>query len=505
MTSFHKLSKQLAVALVLLIMFTTCTGYRHCYVANEDVAPGELSTLYVYYQSDLYRLTDFQEEKNFITGQILKVRPSQQTTNHFIIHADVLEIIETTKGNSEVQIPHTGIDHITAPDGQILTGLYPIKLGLLVHQFTSNNIASVSKHCPLVYDLETPDMPLIGEIYSGANQAPIERHDYLQLSGISRANNAFHLRLSNEVFEEQHTNLLEVIRIQHPKNIQVLIDKYHKTQAISRIESPVQALTLTGTNVLTLIAHDDNMCFSGDISNMSSDGLILEYAIPKNCASAKLVINAKNSFWLDHVIGQYHQLWGRKYDQWQKQQQHLKADELQQWALNAGIPISVYIWKFDHWEWYDHYRMTGPMRFKKDVLAVNLDPTMGATFRVKLEWGKYFWEIDQVGIDFTPYTATTQQSFSCSSAIDQHKRDVTNLISADDKLYLNQVNLGDATTLTFPLKPENPNQTYTYFLHSKGYYNILQQSKGRTQKDDLKRFERPGHFKLFSLQTYMSK
>lgn len=505
MTSFHKLSKQLVTAIFSLILLTNCTGYRHCYVTNDQRDPTDLSTIYVQYQSDLYQLTHFDEEKEFIAGQILKVRPSLQTTNHFVIQTNALIIQDESANVLEGHIPHAAIQQIIAPDGEALSTLYPVKLAMLLNQLTSNHIASVSKHCPFVYDLQAPDMPLIGEIYSGANHAPIERHDYLPLSGASKVNDAFHLRLSNEVYEQQHTNLLEVISIQHPKEVNVLIDKYHRIQTIAKIEAPIQAMTLTGNDVLSLITHEDKKQFSGDVSNMSNDGLILEYTIPENSTSAKLVINAKNSFWLDHVIGQYYQLWGRKYKHWQKKQQHLDAEELKQWALKAGIPISVYIWKYDHWEWYDHYRMTGPMQFKQDVLAINVDHSMGQTLRVKLEWGKYFWEIDQVGIDFTPYTATTQRSFSCSSATDHHQRDVTNLITSDDKLYLNQLKMGDATTLTFQLKPENPEQAYTYFLHSKGYYKILQQSKGRAQKDDLKRFERPGHFRLFSLQTYMSK
>jgi len=505
MTSFHKLSKQLVTALISLMLLSNCTGYRHCYVSNEQNDPTDLSTIYVKYQSDLYRLTHFEERKDFITGEFLKVRPSQQTHNHFVIHTNAV-IIQDHSGNiPEAQIPHAAIQQIIAPDGQPLRTLYPVKLAMLLNQLTTDNIASVSKHCPFVYDLQAPDKPLIGEIYSGANHAPIERHDYLPLSGVSKEDNTFHLRLSNEVFEQQHTNLLEIIRIQHPQEVDVLIDKYHRIQAIGKIEPPTQALTLTGNNVLSLIANKDEKRFSGDVSNMSNDGLILEYTIPENRTSAKLVINAKNSFWLDHVIGQYYQLWGRKYKHWQKEQQHLNSDELEQWALKAGIPISVYIWKYDHWEWHDYYRMTGPMQFKQDVLVINLDHSMGQTLRVKLEWGKYFWEIDQAGINFTPYTATTQRSFSCSSATDHHQRDVTNLITSDDKLYLNQLKMGDASTLTFQLKPENPDKTYTYFLHSKGYYKILQQGKGRVQKHDLKRFERPGHFRLFSLQTYMSK
>jgi len=461
--------------------------------------------MYIKYQSDLYRLTQFHEEKDFISGQIKKTRPSQQTTNHFIIHTNALTIREKSGGTLQGEIPHSAIQQIIAPDGHSLSSLYPIKLAMILNQLTSNNIASISKHCPFVYDIQAPDEPFIGEIYSGANHAPIERHDYLPLSTASQVNNAFHLRLCNEVFEEQYTNLLEVIRIQHPKDVDVLIDKYHRIQAIGKIESPVRALSLTGNNVLPLISHKDKHHFSGDVSNMSNDGLILEYTIPNSSTSAKLVIHAKNSFWLDHVIGQYNQLWGRKYKQWQKKQQQLDTEELKQWALMAGIPISVYIWKYDHWEWYDYYRMTGPMQYKQDVLVINLDRSMGKTIQVKLEWGKYFWEIDQVGIDFTPYTDTVQRSFSCSSATDQHQRYVTNLINSDDKLYLNQLNLGDATTLTFQLKPESPEKTYTYFLHSKGYYKILQQGKGRVQKDELKRFKRPGHFRLFSLQTYISK
>lgn len=501
MTSMHPFLKYL-ITLTTLLVLVNCSGYQNCYVYNEDGGISATSSIIIQYESDLYRMTDFNEERDYISGIITPIRPSTPTAGHFIIHVSELAKTNITGGMYNVRIPHQCIKQIIAPDGQSLEDPYPVKLAIIIHELTSQQIATVTKHCPFVYDLQQPEMPLIGELFGGANLAPMERHDYLPLQNAAIVNNEIQLRVSNEVLQKQHNNLLEVVRVQHPANVEVFIDKYHRLQTISQVEAPVKAYTISGNNVLDLIAENDERHFTGDVSDLSSDGIILEYNIPDHISTAKLVLNAKNSFWLDHIIGQYHQLWGSKYKQWQQQQKKEDASTLLDWSLDAGIPMSVYIWKYDHWELYDSYSVTGPMAFRTNVLNINLEGYMRPSLRIKLEWGKYFWIVNQVGIDFSPFTMTTQKKFHCTSAIDQHQRDVTNLITSDDKLYLNQLNMGDQATLTFQLDKEDPNQHYSYFLHSKGYYEVVQASKGRVQKDILKRFERPAHFKLFSLQTY---
>ncbi|MBK7408273.1 MAG: hypothetical protein IPJ40_09545 [Saprospirales bacterium] len=79
--------------------------------------------------------------------------------------------------------------------------------------------------CPYVYANNGETFVMEGEIYSGAIFKGLERHDYLPLPSIQPVDNTYELRIANELKEQQHTNLANLIVVNHPEGSRVLMDQ----------------------------------------------------------------------------------------------------------------------------------------------------------------------------------------------------------------------------------------------------------------------------------------
>jgi hypothetical protein len=365
-------------------------------------------------------------------------------------------------------------------------------------------IAVTKSSCPFIYTFDGEGYAFSGEIFSGATQPGLERHDYLLLPELKPAEGQYLLKASNEVREIQHINLMELKVIDHPANMQVLIDKYGQTQTILNPTPPTVAETLAGNNILPLISVKDSLAYYFDestIDHTASDGVVLTFEKPKEAAKAKLVIRAKNSFWLEHVFASFHEMFGRRYETFSRRQEKAPADELRAWTMDQKLPLSVYIEKDDEWVLQDLFEIAGPMAMKDDILPIDLEGIDGENIKIKLETGFLFWEIDYVAVDFTANVPVNVTAVPVKKAIDENGFDLTEVIASDNGSYYIQPDVGNEATLTFPV-PEYSDEKRTLILHSKGFYKVLREQGGRPDRAALKTFRQPGRLPEYSKELY---
>ena len=67
----------------------------------------------------------------------------------------------------------------------------------------------------------------------------------------------------------------------------------------------------------------------------------------------------------------------------------------------------------------------------------------------------------------------------------------------DDDSYYVQPEIGNEAILTFPV-PEQLGEERTIYLHSKGYYQILKDSKGIPKVKALREISKEGNFNVYS-------
>lgn len=404
---------------------------------------------------------------------------------------------------SGFQIPITAIQRIDVYDkdnlattGSYFLGGVGITAGAMA--VLTVIIALTKESCPFIYTLDGDHYSLTGEIYSGSVQPALERNDYLKLPNEQNPL-AYELRISNEVKEIQHTNLMELYLFDHSADKEVYVDKYGIYHTVGELITAEKALTFRGEAVNHLVGAKDSLFyFSSEIDGdlPLTDGLILEFPNKHTNEYAKLVVRAKNSFMLDYMMGQFQDLMGNAYGKVMKKQRQKSREELMQWSLDQNIPLMVSVERNGEWQDVDYFNVAGPMAMKEDVLKIPLDGTESDPLRIKLEAGNFFWEIDYVGIDYSEDEVLNCQHIHAQSALNQDGKEIRAVLLNDDRKYYNQEEIGDYADLIFELPPLEQDQR-TVYLHSKGWYQILRSPTGIPDRDYLLAFRQPGRFNQF--------
>jgi hypothetical protein len=365
-------------------------------------------------------------------------------------------------------------------------------------------LATKGQSCPFIYIWDGDKYNFCGEIYSGAVLPALERNDYLPLEGIKIDNGEYKIKISNKVKEIQNTNLTDLLIFEHPYNTKVLVDKYGNIQTSFDLESPIIAVNFQGMSVFDQIKQIDTLSYLGEENSKETDGVILSFNHPKTAKVGKLFIRAKNTMWLDYVIGRFYNLFGDYYKKWNDKQKTVPASKIIEWNLSQNIPLSIYIEINKKWKFVDYYNIAGPMAFKSDVLPIDLSEVDSDTVKLKLISGSFFWDIDYIGIDYTKNIEPISYYVNIKNAIDNNGHNVTGLLNADDNQYYTQPNVGDEAVLTFSA-PKATTYDRTVILHSKGYYEILINPNGKIDKHYLEKFSQPNRLPQFSLELLKYK
>ncbi len=359
--------------------------------------------------------------------------------------------------------------------------------------------------CPFVYTFDGTQYAFNGEIYGGAIFPGLERHDYLPLPSLIPVEDQYQLLMANELPEIQNTNLAELLYVDHQAGMKLLFDKYGKLQSINNSAEASSISNLDGLDIKNELLKKDNILYYGadlDSDPDIVDGIIIESNKPAEAGEMKIVISARNSFWLEYVYKNFHELLGTKYQDYTRKNSELSKEEMIQKMLDQQLPISVYIEKDGKWIFSDYFNMVGPMAFKDDVLSLDVSDLPAGPVKVKLEYGSYFWELDYAAIDFSENPEMTIGEIPVFSATDETGKDVSLLLNSDDNQYYIQAEKGNAADIRFPV-PEMTDESRSLFLHSKGYYKILRDPRGLPDSRKLQELKEGDGLPQYSLELML--
>ena len=529
----HWFSKTVSIVLtVLLLNLSGCYYYkvRPAVDSSTEVVKEQQDLnkfLVLHHGENVWDFTDITIDGQIISGELNqftehemykttdpnranRYRPKKFPEENAVInevHIYISEYSETVNGR--VSISPESIERIDVYDRDtaatvsswIFTG---VLIGAGVFALMMIIVLLTKSSCPFIYTWNGEFFEFTGEIYSGAIQPALERHDYLPLPGLKPDNGIYKIKMSNEVREIQHTNLTELIVFDHPSSTGVLIDKYGDYHTISNMVPPFEATNLDGKNILNYVFKKDSLNYFGDAITKDqsvNDGIIMKFIIPENAGSAKLVINAKNSLWLDYLFSRFHEMFGEDYNNFQAKQRDATHKELNKWYLEQNIPLSIYIENNGDWEFVDYYNLIGPMAFKEDIIKFDIPANGSDEITIKLETGYLFWEIDFLAIDFSIDRTIDYRVIPVNSAVDNKSMDIKSTLLKDDNEYYVQQDIGDEAILNFKV-PDITDESQTVFLHSKGYYIILRDLEGKANKKVLKGFRKKGRFSEYSIEIF---
>jgi len=368
-------------------------------------------------------------------------------------------------------------------------------------------IAALTKSsCPFVYISDGFAFHFKGEMYGGAIYAPLERDDYMPLPGFKPVNDRYSLKISNELLERQYTDLAELILVQHSGDYRVLLDRKGEIQTI---HSPVTALSAIADNQAdytnALKSTDSNSFLFNESGAEDSDfsSMTMQFKKPQNSSTGKLILHAKNSFWLDYIYGKFNELFGTSFEKFSKKQKTAPAERMLNWQLNQGIPLSVYIEAEDGWQFVDYFYAIGPLASRDMVMPLDLSKVKGERLNIRLKSGFMFWEVDYAAMDFSDNLPVQITRLSPESATDERGKEVSGFLKESDKHYLVQPVAGNEVVVNYVAPASEYGYKCSVFLHSRGYYEYIRDYTNTPDIAYLQSFRKDGAFTRFSKENYL--
>lgn len=418
------------------------------------------------------------------------------------IRASNLNLSEFPK----VTVPLGSINRIDVYDeamGKSIFSFVGFTLGVIVSLIVVlvAIVALTKSSCPFVYVFDGENFNFAGELYPGAIYSAIERDDYLPLPQLKAINGKYRIQISNELKEKQYTDLAEILVAEHPANTKVILDKYGEPCLLEAPESPYQALSSNNMDCRqSLLEADSNYYLFNEEQETCS--IYLSFKKKKENKSGKLILKAKNSYWLDYIYGKFNEQFGSRFNEFQKRTNQLPARRIKDWTLEQDIPLKVYLKTENNWKLVDYFELVGPLSSRELVMQVDLSSIQGDSIQLKLECGYMFWEVDYAAMDFNENQSVSLSKHSPIVAIDEKENDVKHLLSKQDKKYLVQPEIGNRVLLEYSPAPARPGFQTSIFLHSRGYYEYIRDYKGEPDLKRLKSFKKKGALPAFSKQLY---
>ena len=405
----------------------------------------------------------------------------------------------------QVDIPIASIESVGYSDSNVARSVLSFA-GILLGTFALLLIivALTKSSCPFIYVDNGEEMVFQGELYPGNIVENAQKTDYLRLPAIQETDGRYTISITNELEEVQHTDQVILELVDHPEDVSVMMDPDGYIYSISRPMAPIWA-SADGTNDHTkALSQRDEDFAAFDTPLANSDGtrnLEVWFDHQADNTSAKLVLRAKNTFWLDLALQKFFTQMGTYFPKFQAQQQEKTAEEIYRWREEQHMPLSVYVNTGRGWELQQQINAVGPMMYRDLVVPLDISDVGDGPLKVKLQTGFQFWEVDQVAVDYSPDVGMIRTSIAPVSAMDNYGKDASEQLARQDGDYYVQKEVGDRVDIHYE-SPPMQGAARTIFLKNRGYYLYKRAYTGKPDYAALKRFREPGHFTRFAEAQY---
>jgi hypothetical protein len=144
-----------------------------------------------------------------------------------------------------------------------------------------------------------------GEAFGGALFPSIARKDYLTLPSIDIGSEV-QLAISNERKEHHYIDFANLLVVEHELGDNVLVDPKGSLMLVKHIRKPKTALMNNNRDMIEKVTDLDNKYCSFNEVNHSScrNELIVKFDNPRESKNLSLVLDLRDSLWLDHLFGE---------------------------------------------------------------------------------------------------------------------------------------------------------------------------------------------------------
>jgi hypothetical protein len=354
--------------------------------------------------------------------------------------------------------------------------------------------------CPHNYTYDGEKYHYNNTLFTGATAPNLERNDYKSLPDYHPENSIYKMLIKNEEDESQFTNVLEMIVVNHQKNIEVMLDQQGNIHTVLKREKAIKVNDDLGNNLSNKIndADDDSYAFD-QIGKDDFSHVYATFNVSEAKENAKIIIRSKNSTWGGLVYHSFAEMMGKNHAKWVNNNLKRTPKEAQEDIIKAGIPLIVEVKKNGNWMPLEAINLISEINYNEVAISVPKENLGDSTVEFRITSGYKFWELDAVHMDFSSPQHVEIQKLKPTSAIGNE--DFTNSLLLDDKNYMQHKNTGDSALISFENLPISF-ESRSLFLHSKGYYISKKRYEGPTNWQAMFALKQKGGFSLFSKELY---
>ena len=359
---------------------------------------------------------------------------------------------------------------------------------------------------PQVYLTGNNHSELQGTLYSGALYASLERTDYVPLKIINHpAADKVRLSLKGKDAEIIMLNRVQLMQVTCGQKDHVLVDRKGKIQMYHKPVAPEHVITGLNEDVSKEISASDGKyySFTNHPDGENSSDIILDFKKPRDAATGKLIVNAKNSPWSYYLFSQFKSLYGDYYPTMILKKDHADPKKVLQCELDQYLPLLVSVKYKDGWKMVDYFPTPGTSLTRDLIMNLDLEEFKNSDHvQIRLQTTFMFWDLDYAGMDFsTPDTYQTAMIPVSKEYKNQGECEMKGGVPNDSSGII--INGGEQLNLEFniPSSPARGLQN-SYFLVGNGYYHDFTPFEGKPRFNELSRFNGKGAFDKYSREKY---
>jgi hypothetical protein len=375
-------------------------------------------------------------------------------------------------------------------------------------------VAIASKEsCPFLYSWNGREYVFDGEPYGGATMRSLERTDWSELEHLRAVDGRYRLMLTNEVDETQHTNLLELLVVDHARGTRLVMDPNGTPHAFASSSPLRSARDGHGVDLTRWLRDDDRMLWNSNLDRHAAadslpdtrEHLTLRFDRPPGVDTVFLVTRAGTGQWGSHMIRSMLGLRGDRVGEFYAAIDNVPAyrDQLLAWNLREELyELGVELHAGDDWRKVAMIPGGGPFVLESRAIPIPLHEVRGSSLELRIHPPIGFWSLNSFHLAWGE-TALNAWPLAARSATDAQGASVLDLVRSDDDLYLDFPTTNERAVLEFDAPPPMPGRSRTVFARTRGWYQI---HLHRTGEPDLAAIERltnePGHAVRMALREF---
>jgi hypothetical protein len=346
----------------------------------------------------------------------------------------------------------------------------------------------IACNCPQVMVLGPDGGSRAGALFPGAMGKGLERSDNLLLRNVPLLSGNVRIRLFNELPEIEYIDqvaLFELSNIAYSSfatlsNVPV---------AYGQTSQPQAASNGNGLDITTMVSGRDSSHYDfNEIERYDKlNRVYLKFSRSEAGNQPLLIINAKQSRWLE-TLGEFiFQQVGNKFEEWTEHLDRADPKKYNQDLIEKGISLNAYVKVDGEWKYSGSFENVGTAAFRTMALRLDTDQIEDSEIEVRLESAHGVWELDYAALTNEWSSDVEMSRLRTLSAVDQAGQDATGKLTATDESYVTQPAMSSFVDLAF----EAPShEDATLMLSGTGYYHHERDYAHEPNKKFLREFRR---------------